>query len=244
MFPMITLASTLTAHQQGTARKPFILATLRAERLGVQTMRWTRYYTGGEGDAPHDNCLANDDSLIRVRNDAGAVKVSRVTTPGSGSTYTNWSTVATATSGKGVSVASRASTGEVILAYVAGGNSVRVRTSSDNGATWSGETTIVTESSVDWVAVGQVTGGDACLFYNVGATVKRLRRTTGTWDGSGTAWGSTVGGVTGIGVESSGNHYFVAVTATESSPAAKRVWASTLFGVPLLNVWTSNVDVT
>lgn len=176
---MITLASTLTAHQQGTARKPFILAVLRAERLGVQAMRWTRYYTGAEPDSPHDNCLANDGSLIRARNDGGTIKVSRVAAPGSGSTYSSWTNVATGSSGKGVSLASRAATGEVILAYVAGANSVRVRTSSDNGATWSGETTIITEASIDWCAVGQVTGGDACLLYNVGATVKRLRRTAG-----------------------------------------------------------------
>ena len=67
--------------------------------------------------------------------------MNRVAGPASGSTFSSWTALQTGlVSGSGVALAAR--TGEALVAYTRG-TTLYTRTSSDNGASWSAETTIV-----------------------------------------------------------------------------------------------------
>ncbi len=97
-------------------------------------LRFTRYYTGSETENYVACCIAGDGSLVRARVDAGNVYVSRVASPGSGSTYSSWtSLVACAAAGVALAVAGAT----VRLFYVhTDGTTLREKVSADNGATW------------------------------------------------------------------------------------------------------------
>lgn len=245
---MHSLASTLAAHQKQPARTPALTLALSTKRFGSESLRWERWYTGAEGDAPVAAAIAGDGSLIRARNAAGSLYVSRVATPGSGSTYSSWTLLdAAATSGAGVALASRA--GELLLLYVCNaGLDLVLRTSADNGATWSGATVLVTEgSAISSVAVafGQVP--DACAFYVLGTstTLKRLRRTSGTWAVAGTNWSRSGSVATLSGVAASygsGGDFELAVTGTAVTTTTRTVWGAVMGDVGLpTNAWSSLV---
>ena len=119
-------------------------------------------------------------------------------------------------------------------------------TSADSGASWGAEVTVRAEgSAVAFVAVAfNLSTADACCFYSVGTTVKRLRRTAGTWAGSGTAWTLSVASVSGLGAAHNGGDFAVLVSGTEVTTTHKRVWI-TLMGDTNLpaNAWATLVNV-
>ena len=239
---MISIASSLAEHQRGTNRVPALAVTASATRFGSEILRWTRYYTGAENDSPHAVTMADDGSLVRARNDAGTLYVSRVATPGSGSTYSSWTNLVAVSSGTGVALA--AMTGELLLAYVDNASlTLKVRTSADNGASWSAATTVVTEgSSIGSLAVSYNASGDACLFYTLGTTttLKRLRRTAGTWAGAGTNWSNSalVASLTGVAATHDGGDFQLVITGTAVTTTHKRVWGVIMGDGNLpANVW-------
>src|SRR5690348_4191238 len=112
---MITLSSTLLAHQKALERRPYLLCTARTKRANVHLLRWSRWYTGSEADSPHASAVAADGSLLRARNEAGTLKVSRVASPSSSSTYSSWTTLQTGlVSGSGVALAARSTEAAVV----------------------------------------------------------------------------------------------------------------------------------
>jgi hypothetical protein len=80
----------------------------------------------------------------------------------------------------------------------AGGTVLKVRESTDNGATLAAAVTVATASgAVAWLAADVKSNGDALLLYSVGATVFSVKRTGGAW-GSPAAWTNSVASVTGL----------------------------------------------
>ena len=73
----VTLSSSLALHQRSTNRLPALAVTASAKRFGIEQPRWTRYYSGADADAPCAAAIANDGSLIRLRNVAGSLDWSR-----------------------------------------------------------------------------------------------------------------------------------------------------------------------
>ncbi|MBA4179508.1 MAG: hypothetical protein C0506_02870 [Anaerolinea sp.] len=245
---MIPIASSLEAHQKQTNRVPVLAVTASAARFGSEILRWTRYYSGAENDSPHALAIANDGSLVRARNDAGTLFLSRVTSPGSGSTYSSWTNLAAVSAGTGVALASK--TGELLLAYVDNaGLTLKVRISTDNGASWAAATTIVTEASaIGSLAAAYNPAGDACLFFTLGTTttLKRLRRTSGVWAGAGTAWtqGGNVASLTGVAATHDGGDFQLLITGTAVTTTHKRVWGCIMGdGNFPPNAWGSLVSV-
>lgn len=241
---MHSLSDELIAHQRGSQRRPVVQVRGLAQRFGVRVLRWERYYTGSEAGSPHALTIADDGSLVRARNDAGTLFVQRVTDPGPGSTYSSWTNLAAVTSGTGVAFASR--NGEMLLAYVDnGGLTLQVRSSTDDGATWSAATVVVMEgAAVGSVAVAFRPDGDACLFYTLGATttLKRLRRTSGTWAGSGTNWtrSADVSSLTGLAATHDGGDFSLVVTGTEVSTLHPRAWGVRMGdGLLPANAWSA-----
>lgn len=170
--------------------------------------------------------------------DAGALD----TTTGFGS----WTNLDTVTAGQGLALRYDPAAATFALAY-GDGNDVKFRTSAD-GVTWSGATTIVTEASpIGSVALAFDTGGDACLFYTLATstTLKRLRRTAGTWAGAGTAWSKTgsVASLTGLSAIWR-DDYYLAVTGTEVTTTHERCWSVAMGDTSLpANAWSALVPI-
>ena len=238
---MITLSSSLLAHQKLAARSPHVRLRCLSQRAKLPIFRWTRYYTGAEADSPAAVVLSTDGSLLRARNDAGTVHHSKVATPGSGSNYSAWTSLgAISTAGTGVALATSPTGTESILITV-NGNLVRWQTSVDNGATWSAVATAVNHgAAVTWVAVSyRPASSDVCVFYSAGAVVYRLRRTAGAWAGAGTAWTNALAAVSGIGCSEDGSDFHLCITGIDAS-GNKRAYGCAMGdgGLPS-NVWSS-----
>ena len=141
--------------------------------------RFQRFYTGAEPEGFIATIGAPDGSLVRARlEDNGATAtlyVSRVTSPGSGSTWSSWTSLEAGVSDvAGCALALDGTT--LLLFYVAANDvSIRLRTSSDNGASWSSASTIVTASgAVGYIAAAVSTfSGDRVLVWS------KARRFTG-----------------------------------------------------------------
>ena len=245
---MITISSSLAQHQRGTNRTPALLATSSATRLGTEVQRWTRYYTGGEADAPHAIACPNDGLLVRVRNTAGTIYAARVASAAPTSTYSAWTNIATSISGGPVALAYYAAA-LVVLYADAAGTSIKMRSSADSGATWSAESAVVTEASaIGSLAATMVSSGALCAFYTLGTTttLKRIRRTSGGVWGAAATWTNTasVATLTGVASTHNGGDYQLLVTGTEAATNNKRVWGCLLGdGNFPVDVWSGLTNV-
>lgn len=246
---MQSISSTLQAHQRASRRNPHVLAAARAERARVQILRWQRLYSGAEPNAPHALTLAADGALIRARNASGTLYTSRVASPGPASSWSSWTSTATGLlSGSGVALALSPSTGELLLAYTTG-TALLARTSSNNGATWSSAVTVVTEASnIGAIAAAFNPAGNAAVFYTLGTstTLKRIRRTSGTWAGSGTSWSrsSSVASLTGVAATHDNSDFQLVVTGTEVTTGHPRAWGALMgdLGLPT-NAWSTLLPI-
>ena len=96
---MKTLTATLEAAQRASTGTPYVEA-LFADYWGyVRRARPVRVYTGAEQVLQHAAALSpGDGSLIRVRLETSGTDtlyVSRVATPGAGSTFSSWTALTT-----------------------------------------------------------------------------------------------------------------------------------------------------
>ncbi len=229
---MRPIPNSLKVHQRGPDRLPHVRAIIRAERWGVPLLPWERLYTGDERDCPHALAVAGEGTVIRARNDAGALAVSRVSNPGADSDWSTWTELGKAEPDTGVALGARGS--EVLLLSVArGGRVLALRRSSDGGATWGAAQTLVRESAaIKWLALEvRASDGDACAFYTQGTDVlKRLRRREGAWDASGTNWtrGGQVSALTGVGAMHDGHDYRLVVSGRAHPSGRKQVWSAFL----------------
>lgn len=229
---MKPLSPTLATHQRGRDRVPHVRVIVRAQRWGVPLLPWERLYRGEERDCPHALAVTGEGALIRARNDAGALAVSRVANPGSGSPWGAWTALGEAAEDTGVALAARGS--EVLLVSVAsGGRALTLRRSADGGATWAAARTLVRENAaIAWAALAvRPSDGDACAFYTQGTNVlKRLRRRAGTWDAAGLDWnrGAGVSALTGVAATHDGGDYRLVVSGRAHPSGAKHVWAALL----------------
>ena len=229
---MRPIPNSLKVHQRGPDRLPHVRAIIRAERWGVPLLPWERLYTDDERDCPHALAVAGDGTVVRARNDAGELTVSRVSSPGADSAWGTWTGLGKAEPETGVALGARGS--EVLLLYVAsGGRALALRRSGDGGATWEAARTLVTASTaIEWLALGvRASDGDACAFYTQGTNVlKRLRRGEGVWDASGTNWtrGGQVSALTGVGAMHDGRDYRLVVSGRAHPSGRKRVWSAFL----------------
>lgn len=223
---MIPLSASLLAHQAGRARLPASAMIASARRGGVDLLRWTRCYTGSEADSPHAAVRTDAGTLIRVRNDGGAVMQSRVTGASPGSSFSDWIQITSLAAGG--TLALGACAGELTL-VTANGTYLDVRHSSDDGATWGTATTRHTSFApiTACTVAYNGNGADLCVFFTVtGSTnLYRLRRTAGAW-GTAAAWSraGSVASLSGLAATHDGSDFQILVTGTEVSTTHKRVW--------------------
>ncbi len=236
---MLTLAASLEAHQKQPRRLPALSLTVSATRNSILAIRPTQDVDGAESEAPHAATFANA-TFLQVRNDAGTIKVRQ--------DFAAWSASLGAVAA-GSPVALAAYPGEAII-LCGDGTALKAWTSADDGSTWSGPTTIVTEASpIGAVAAAyRPSTGNVCAFYVLGtsSTLNRLRRTSGTWAGSGTTWSRTadVNTITGLAASWRANDFRLVVTGTAATTTHPRAWAVSMGdGAIPANSWSSLISI-
>ncbi len=214
---MRTLAAPLLAAQKSASAVPYLKAVVSDRIGGIRRLAWSRLYTGTEPDGYHAAAMPADGSLVRARVSGGRVYYQRVTNPGSGSGFSSWTDV-DAAAGAGVALCADGT--RLMLFYVdPGGTILKLRESTDSGATLGAAVTVATAGApVTWLAADVKSNGDALLLYSVGATVYSVKRTGGAW-GAPAAWTNSVASVTGIAGYYQGD-WNVAVAGTDSAGAA------------------------
>lgn len=223
---MLTISSDLEAAQAAPRHRPAVSVTAVPYRFGIPVLFLSGLDdTSGDGDCQLSLAVdpSQENELVAVRTNGTALESQhRYPTIGS------WTNRDTVSAGQGFQIAWDTGNGEYALAY-GDGLSVKLLTSPD-GQTWNSPVTIVTEASnIGAVALAFDDAGDACIFYVIGTstTLKRLRRTSGTWAASGTTWSrsGSVANLTGLAAQWSGD-YQLAITGLEVTTLHPRVWAA------------------
>jgi hypothetical protein len=222
-----TLSGTLLAAQRSASAVPYVKVEVSDYLGDMPRLRWRRLYTGSEGGYYHAVVLAGDGSLVRARIDPGTkvLYTQRVAAPGPGSDFSQWTSHGAVSATGAVALAGQGST--VLLFYVDGdGVTVKVKSSTDNGASWGSAVTVATAgSAVKYLAAAVATGGDRVVFWTVGAVVWRSRYTGGSW-GAAASWTNTVATITGLACRYTLD-WSVVVTGTEAGSTDAVVWQAT-----------------
>ena len=132
---MRALSGTLEAAQKTPAPRPHPQVEVYDKVTGVTRHHWERYYTGAEDLKHHAATMPGDGSLIRIRTDAAnQLYRQRVTTPGSGSTYSSWTDWGV--TAHAVSLCSYGA--NVVASRIDAAGHLQISISTDSGATWGG----------------------------------------------------------------------------------------------------------
>ncbi len=206
-----SLNSTLTTALDNTTRRPSVSLTVEDH-----VAHYTLYQTSGTTDALNDACVANDNSIVRVQVTRGGFastgQVQRITDPTNAAQWSSWTTLPGATGilfqDGGCAISNSTGTLRAFAQRGTGGSTLFVWTSTDNGATWIGPTTVLTPpgsallkgigsaGNNDVFFLYDVSGGEAIgsAFYNAGiwtslttwtlATLPAGAGVTVTWNGT------------------------------------------------------------
>ncbi|MGD9933602.1 MAG: hypothetical protein AB7T37_07760 [Dehalococcoidia bacterium] len=246
-----TLSATLAAAAVATPRRPAVLATVRRTRFGMTLLEWRRLWADDISDQPVAVAVNDSGHVILFRNNAGTDAAYRLLPAPMDEATANlgeWSTLSTTmNSGKQIALLAHPTNDEVIVLY-GNGNDLCYRRSTDGGQNWGAATVIVTEAS----AIGHVgaavrtSTGNICVFYQVGtSTLKRIRRTSGTWSVAGTTATPTFTAITGIAACHDAGDFAVVVTGEAPTSGIPGVWSYYMGDGNLpSNVWSTAVAVT
>ena len=239
---MRTLTAPLLAAQRSPSAVPHLKVTVSNRIGGIRRLAFSRLYTGNEADGYHAAAMPGDGSLLRARASGGRVYYQRVANPGSGSNFGSWTDLEAAANA-GVALCAEGS--RALLFFVdPGGTVLKVRESTDNGATLGAAVTAATASgAVDWLAADVKANGDALLFYSVGATVFSVKQASGVW-GSAAAWTNGVASVSGLACYYQGD-WNVVICQTNS--AGEAFVSTAIFGdgfSQAANTWSTLREVT
>jgi hypothetical protein len=217
---MRSLPSALLAAQKSASAIPYVQVEIGDRISGVRRLEWERLYSGSEADSYHAATMPGDGSLIRCRVDGGSLYVQRVTSPGPGSNFSNW-TLTDAAANAGVALASRGA--QVLLFYVGtNGRTIYLRESTDYGATFDSATAITTAATaVGWLAADLKVDDTVLFIYSVGSTVYAMKRSDGDW-GSPSAWTNSLASVSGLACHYQGD--FNVVVSGSDAQGASKVW--------------------
>jgi len=203
---MRTLTSTLLAAQKEATRTPYLKVEVR-QRIGAATkLDFQRIYDGSEEDNRHAATCPGDGSLIRARLQSDAPNPSelyrqRVTSPGEGSNFSQWTYVADVGYTGGTAFASYGA--NVIHFWVhTDYRTIRYQESSDYGASWGSVQDLLTVPeghAVYYLAAAMKSNGDVCLCYFEWDVIKAVKRESGTW-GSPQTWTNDLNQFSGIAV--------------------------------------------
>jgi hypothetical protein len=243
---MRNLSATLLAAQQQPSGRPYVRAVLSDFHGDVSRIRFGRHYTGAEGEYFSATVGAGDGSLIRARIDpvTKVLYTQRVTAPGPGSSFSSWTSHGAVSASGAVALAGHGSS--VFLFFVdADTVRLRVKESSDNGASYDSASTIATAATaVTYLAAAIADGGDRVLLWSVGAVVWKSRYAAGSW-GTPAAWSNSVASITGLACKYRFD-WDVVICGTATTSGDAKVWTC-LYGdggVQTADTWSSLKELT
>jgi hypothetical protein len=230
---MKSLSETLLAAQRSASAVPYVRARFAGYDGYARRRRYEQHYAGSEDVHSHAACIALDGSLVRARvqtTGTDTLYVSRVAAPGPESTFASWTALDTDVSNvAGVALCVVGT--DVWLFYLDNDDvTIRLRVSSDNGATWGAASTVLASGGAKTHIAATASDGSGgssghvLLIWAEGAGVYRSR-----WDGS--AWGArtastqTFHAVTGLATAYLVD-WQVAITGRENGSEDAKVWAT------------------
>lgn len=201
------LSQALKDAQKAASGVPYVRTVVRPEIRGLTHWRPTEVYSGSEPDDQHD-AVADGDFLYRCRVQAGTPQVDRGL---SGS----WTPLNAQTDANVIGI-DAVGDSRVVVVYNRGA-ALYFRESTDQALTFGAETLILTTtSSPNAVAVAyNNSSGDMAVFWGDGATVKRVRRTSGSF-GSAANWTQSANSVNGLDAVYDSD-FLVVLTGTDAS---------------------------
>ncbi len=197
---MRTLTSTLLAAQKQDASIPYVKIEAVNRSGGAIRLDWSRLYTGSEEDYFSAVTVPGDGSLVRARltgtADANKLYRQRVTSPGPGSDFSQWTYTSQYNA---VAVAAAALGAEVSIFWIKNNREIRRIVSTDYGATWGSPELIdyTATTSVYGLAAAYKPGGDLAIFFADQATLYIKKRVSGAWQTK-AAWDKTTGNLSGL----------------------------------------------
>jgi hypothetical protein len=218
---MRTLSSELLAAQRSASAEPLVEVVVENSVGGLRRLEFTQLDSTAQTIAKHDVAVAGDGSVTRARVEAGAVKQQRVTNPGAGP-WTAWANLAT---GMGAQVACAAKGARVAIVYVdAAGTGIKMRESTDNGATYAAEQAIATAAATvaDLAVAYKTSGGDLAIAWVTATGVGIIKRASGVFGAAAT----TTPGVSSFNglAMTYGFDWDMAITGVEATMLKPSLW--------------------
>ncbi len=222
---MLSTSPTLIEAARSDSAAPYVRVRLSDRDAGVPALRFARWYEGAEVDGPAGVTIPADGSLVRAKIDPGTstLSVQRVATPSEASDYTGWSSLATAEATPGLGL--RAAGTRVLVAYY-DGTAVRVRESTDSGATFGSATALVTTGGVTAVACAIRLDGAALAAWAIGGVVYAASRPAGGAWASPAAWTHSLASVSGLALTDAEDWAFL--VSGEDDDGAPGCWSARL----------------
>ncbi len=227
---MRSLSATLLAAQKAASGVPLVRAVAKNEIRGLRHLVFSQTFSNADLDDEHA-AAADSIYLHRARVRAGNAQYER--NAGSG-----WSTLSS--SNDAVHIAIAAVNNQRVIVVYNRGTGVYYRESTNQGGLFGAETLILTAgATVNAVAVAyKNTSGDLAVFWAEGATMRRIRRTSGSW-GSAASWTQSASAVTGVAATSYGD--FLLVLTGKDTTNRPTLWSLILgdgFSFPV-DTWTA-----
>src|SRR6476646_1336286 len=178
---MRSIPADLLATQKSASAEPFVDVVASNEIAGARRLDFVQLNATSNPIAKHDLAVAGDGSVTRVRIDAGAVKQDRATDPGATGPWNTWTSLAT---GMGTNVACAAKGTRVIVVYTdAAGTGIKMRESTDSGATYAAEVAVVTAGAAvtDLAVAYKNSAGDHAIVFGTATALNIIKRTSGAY---------------------------------------------------------------
>lgn len=220
---MRTLSADLLAAQRSASAEPRVSVVVENSIGGARRLDFTQLDATSQPIAKHDAAVAGDGSLTRVRIEAGAVKQQRVADPSAGP-WTSWATLV---SGVAAQVACAARGARVAVVYCdAAGAGVKLRESTDNGASFGAEQAVATAAAtvVDLAAAYKNSAGDLAIGWATATSVNLVRRISGAF-GSVATTSPAVSSFSGVAL-AYGADWDFALTGVEAATLKPSLWTA------------------
>jgi hypothetical protein len=204
---MRSLPAPLLAAQKAASGVPLVRAIAKNEVRGQRHLVFSQTFSNADADDEH-GAAGDSTYLHRARVRAANAQYER--NAGSG-----WSTLSSANDAVHVAIAA-VNNQRVIVVYNRG-TGIYYRESTNQGSSFGAETLILTAgATVNALAVAyRNTSGDLAVFWAEGATLRRVRRTSGTF-GSAASWTQSANSINGLAAAWFGDFDLV-LTGTDTS---------------------------
>jgi len=222
---MRSISATLLAAQKAASAEPYVRAIADNTICGIARLDPVVADNTPNTLAQHGAGVVGDAYIVRARVAAGTIYKNH--SPIGGTISAAWTSMAT---GKGTTcnVAAQPLGTNVALLYTdAAGTGIKIRESTDYGATYAGEAAVVTAgAAVAQLAAAYKANGDLAVAWVEAAQLRVIRRLAGVWGAVATS-PTAVNSYTGLDIMHDGADWRLAVTGRENTTNRPTLWMLT-----------------